>query len=56
MSKVYFSSATDLWSTPQDFFDRYNKIYGFDTDVCANIENAKCDKFYTKEDDGMSMP
>ena len=54
MNKVHFSSATDLWSTPQDFFDRYNKIYGFDTDVCANIENAKCDKFYTKEDDGLS--
>lgn len=22
---VHFSSATDLWATPQDFFDKLNK-------------------------------
>lgn len=51
---VHFSSKTDLWSTPQEFFDKYNAIYKFDTDVCASKENAKCVKFYTKEDDGLS--
>jgi len=51
---VHFSSATDLWSTPIDFFNKYNEQYGFELDVCANAENAKCQRFFTKEDDGLS--
>jgi phage N-6-adenine-methyltransferase len=52
---IHFSSATDLWSTPQEFFDRYNKKYGFDLDVCANKENAKCRRYFTKENDGLKQ-
>ena len=48
------SSATDMWSTPQAFFDDYNAIYQFDVDVCATAENALCAKFYSPEDDGLS--
>lgn len=51
---IQFSSKTDLWSTPQEFFDKYNQLYDFEIDVCASKENAKCTKFYTKEDDGLS--
>ena len=51
---VHFSSKTDLWATPQDFFDKYNAIYHFETDVCANNDNAKCENYYTKEDNGLS--
>ena len=40
---VMFSSKTDLWETPQEFFDRLNDEFGFDLDVCALPENAKCD-------------
>jgi len=47
---VHFSSKTDLWATPQEFFDKYNAIYNFTTDVCATKENAKCEKYYTLED------
>ena len=32
---VMFSSATDLWETPQSFFDALNEEFGFETDVCA---------------------
>ena len=39
---VMFSSATDLWATPKAFFDKYNSVHGFELDVCANDENAKC--------------
>jgi site-specific DNA-methyltransferase (adenine-specific) len=35
-----FSSKTDLWSTPQDFFDKLNAEFHFDLDVCATPENA----------------
>ena len=52
---VHFSSATDLWATPQDLFDRLHARYGFETDVCATPENAKCPKFFTKADDGLAQ-
>ncbi len=55
MNNIHFLSKTDLWSTPQDFFDKYNKIYNFNLDVCANSENAKCKKYFTIDDDGLSQ-
>lgn len=27
--------ATDVWSTPQDFFDKVNEVFDFNLDVCA---------------------
>ena len=50
---VHFSSKTDLWATPQAFFDKYDAIYNFQTDVCAIAENAKCEIFYSPEEDGL---
>lgn len=49
------SSATDEWATPQDFFDGLNQEFGFGLDVCATAENAKCDAYYTKEQDGLAQ-
>ncbi len=52
---VHFSSATDEWPTPQDFFDRVNSELGpFELDPCATAENAKCPRFFTKEDNGLA--
>lgn len=55
-TKLMFSSATDLWATPQDFFDKLNEEFQFQLDVCATAENAKCEKYYTKDQDGLNMP
>ena len=52
---VHFSSATDLWATPLAFFDELNKEFGFELDVCALPENAKCEKYYTPEIDGLKQ-
>jgi phage N-6-adenine-methyltransferase len=50
------SSATDLWSTPQDFFDQQNTIYGpFTLDVCADSTNAKCLNYFDKNTDGLKQ-
>ena len=54
-SSVHFSSATDLWATPQWFFDQLNHEFNFDLDVCANDENAKCARYFTIDDDGLSQ-
>ena len=55
-SDVMFSSKTDLWATPQELFDELDKEFHFELDVCATPENAKCRKFYTKEQDGLAQP
>lgn len=53
--ELMFSSKTDLWATPQDLFNKYNEKYHFETDVCALPENAKCEKFFTPEMDGLKQ-
>lgn len=54
-NRVHFSSATDLWETPQKFFDDLNREFNFETDVCALPENAKCEKYFTPEQDGLKQ-
>jgi phage N-6-adenine-methyltransferase len=54
IAKALYSSATDEWSTPPDFFAKVEEEFGpFDLDPCATAENAKAPKFYTKADDGL---
>lgn len=53
--KTLFSSATDEWATPQDFFDALNAEFGFTLDPCATHENAKCARYFTVEDDGLAQ-
>lgn len=50
-----FASTTDLWATPQVFFDRLNAEFGFETDVCALADNAKCSRFFTPDQDGLKQ-
>lgn len=54
LNPAIFSSATDDWATPQDFFDRLNAAFRFTLDVCASESNAKCPRFFSKEDDGLA--
>lgn len=54
ITKGLFSSKTDDWPTPKDFFDKLNDIYCFTLDPCSTHENAKCEKHFTVEDDGLS--
>ena len=52
---VMFSSATDLWATPQWLFDDFNAEFGFTLDACALPSNAKCAKYFTPEVDGLAQ-
>lgn len=54
MNKIHYSSKTDLWSTPQDFFDKLDREFNFNLDPCANRKNAKCNHFYSLRDNGLS--
>lgn len=53
--KMMFSSATDMWATPQSFFDELNNEFHFTLDPCATKANAKCNKFYTIDEDGLQQ-
>ena len=50
-----FSSTTDMWATPQKFFDKLNEEFHFTLDPCATPDNAKCRKFYTSEQNGLAQ-
>lgn len=49
-----FSSKTDQWATPIDFFKKLDDEFHFTLDPCADESNHKCEKYFTKEDDGLS--
>lgn len=51
---VHFSSKSNEWTTPQHLFDELNQEFNFTLDPCATEENAKCSKYFTIEDDGLS--
>lgn len=49
------SSKSVEWATPQAFFNELNEEFQFDLDPCSTHENAKCEKHYTIEEDGLSQ-
>ena len=51
--KVMFSSQKEDWTTPKWLFDELNQEFDFTVDLCASKENALCEIYYTKENDGM---
>jgi phage N-6-adenine-methyltransferase len=51
-----FQPEHSEWPTPKDFFDRLNKEFRFTLDAAANAGNAKTDKWYGVDHDGLSMP
>ena len=55
ISNALYTSKTDDWATPQRLFDELNRAFHFTIDVCASKENAKCTKYFTKEQDGLKQ-
>ncbi len=51
--ELHFSSASNEWATPQDFFDELNKEFHFTLDPCATHENYKCAKYFTEKENGL---
>lgn len=50
---VYSSSKSNEWETPQHLFDDLNKEFHFTLDPASTHDNAKCDKHYTQEENGL---
>ena len=54
--KVAKSLESVVWGTPPEVFDPLNKEFGFTLDVAANSDNAKANKFFTPQDNGLVQP
>jgi phage N-6-adenine-methyltransferase len=42
------------WETPPEVFDPLHAEFGFTLDVCARVDNAKCARFLSPDDDGLA--
>ena len=49
-----FSSRSEEWPTPQEFYTALDQEFHFSLDPCATKQNAKCRSFFTKDDDGLA--
>lgn len=48
-----FSSKSQEWETPSELFRALDEEFHFTLDPCCTHENAKCEKHYTKEENGL---
>jgi len=51
-----FLSSNQEWETPDEIFEPLNKEFGFTLDVAASQDNYKCARYWTREDDALSLP
>ena len=51
---VMFSSKSNDWSTPQDFYNQLDAEFEFTLDPCASTSTAKCASYYTADENGLS--
>ena len=51
----YLTSDSDEFGTPNTLFNKQHYTYSFTVDVAASNKNAKLDKYYTKETDGLKQ-
>jgi len=45
-----FSSSNQEYETPDELFNRLNGEFHFTRDVCASLDNAKCNCFWSEND------
>lgn len=55
MNEGMYSSKSDDYGTPQKLFDELNAEFNFDVDVCASVDNAKCRRYFSKEENGLAQ-
>jgi len=55
ISETLYSSKSDEWYTPQKLYEELDAEFHFNLDPCATPESAKCEMYYTKEQDGLSQ-
>ncbi len=54
MDKILYSRGSDEWETPASLFKALDREFHFDLDPCATPGNAKCKRFFSIDDDGLT--
>jgi phage N-6-adenine-methyltransferase len=52
-TEVMFSSKSDEWPTPQDFFDRLDAEFRFQLDAAADGQNCKVVRYFDQSTNGL---
>ena len=52
-TELLFSSKTNEWATPMDFFNKLNAEFNFTLDPASTHDNAKCLKHFTEFENGL---
>lgn len=52
---LFTTSTCQTWETPKYIFDHLNKEFHFTLDPCATVDNTKCNKYYTEEQNGLEQ-
>lgn len=55
LNEALFSSKKQDWETPIDFFNKLNEVFKFEIDVAASDDNAKCEKYFTEQTNGLAQ-
>ncbi len=57
LAPALFSAKTVEWATPETVVETASKEFrvNFTLDVCANAENAKCERYFDPEADGLKQ-
>lgn len=55
MNPVLLKSEKMDWATPFAFFEKLDQEFNFSIDVCASSWNAKLDRYWSEEDDSLSL-
>lgn len=48
-------ARADDWATPVAVFDPLHREFAFTLDAAASDHNARCDRYFTPQDDGLSQ-
>lgn len=55
--EAVFSSESDEWGTPDFLFDWCSAVWGpFELDPASTVLNTKCERYLTREEDGLTKP
>ena len=55
MTEGLFSSKSNEWATPIKLFKELDEEFHFTLDPCSTHENAKCERHFTIEEDGLKQ-
>ena len=55
MTSGMLSSNRGDWETPVGLFKRLDDEHHFNLDAASNDDNAKCERHFTEEEDGLAQ-